>query len=266
MMVELMITSLQNPLVKHIRKLHQSKQRRLDQQFLLEGTHLIQEAQRVGWPLVTLCCTSAWVTKQSADFIAQLRAHSQHWELVSPEVLQAMATTVNPDGVIAIAQEQVSKFPPLQSLGIVLETLQDPGNLGTILRTAAAAGVEGVYLSADSVAPTSPKVLRASAGVGLWLPIADVPDLRSVLTGYQAQGWQIVATLPQATQTYWQADLRRPSLILLGNEGAGLSLELAAMADTTVSIPLAAGVESLNVAVAAALILYEAKRQRSPDL
>jgi RNA methyltransferase, TrmH family len=261
-----MLTSLQNSLVKQIRKLHQTKQRHLQQQFLIEGTHLLQEAWASAWPLDLVCHTEAWLAKQPTTTLRQLE-QVPRVELVSPEVLAAMATTVHPDGVLAIAQYCPRAQPPLKSLGVVLETIQDPGNLGTILRTAAAVATDAVCLSPDCVDPFSPKVLRASAGMGLHLPVVIWPDLVTQLQTYRQQGWQLLATVPQAEQTYWQADLQRPSLILLGNEGAGLSAAVLELAPTQIRIPLAAGVESLNVAVASALILYEACRQRqSPSL
>jgi RNA methyltransferase, TrmH family len=256
-----MLTSLQNPLVKQIRKLQQTKQRQLQQQFLLEGTHLLQAAWEVSWPLEVVCHTQAWLEKQPAVTLAQLR-QVPRVELVSPEVLTAMATTIHPDGVVAIAQYRPQLQPPLKRLGLVLETIQDPGNLGTIIRTASAVAADAVCLSPDCVDPFSPKVLRASAGMGLQLPVSTWPDLVSPLQAYRAQGWQLLATVPQAEQLYWQVDFNRPSLILLGNEGAGLSPELLELASDQIRIPLAAGVESLNVAVASALILYEACRQR----
>jgi RNA methyltransferase, TrmH family len=131
-----------------------------------------------------------------------------------------------------------------------------------MIRTATAAGAEGILLSGDSVDPDHPKVLRASAGQWFQMPLAVSADLVADLTYYRQQGFQIIATLPTATQTYWQVDFRRPTLVLLGNEGAGLSPAVAALADIGVTIPIQPGVESLNVAIAAALILYEAKRQR----
>jgi RNA methyltransferase, TrmH family len=255
-----MLTSLQNPLVKHIRKLHQAKQRHLQQQFLLEGTHLIQEALALHWPLQVVCYTPTWQAKQPDNLLAAL-AQVPRQELVSPEILASLATTVTPDGVIAVAQPRPPSASPLQQLGVVLETIQDPGNLGTILRTAAAAGADAVCLSPDCADPFSPKVLRASAGAGLRLPILQWDDFYGELQTYQSQGWQLLATMPQASQTYWQANFCRPSLVVLGNEGAGLSERVLAFAPEQIRIPLATGVESLNVAVASALILYEARRQ-----
>ncbi len=256
-----MLTSLQNPLVKQMRKLHQAKERHRQKLFLLEGTHLLEAAFTVHCPLVTVCCTVEWQTRHPKLW-AQASQQAQRVEVVSPEVMRAIATTVEPDGVAATVERMGIPRPTFTSLGLILETIQDPGNLGTIIRTAAAVGADGLLLSADSVDPDHPKVLRASAGEWFRVPMASSQDLAKELSHYQQQGMQIVATLPTAPQSYWQLDLRKPTLILLGNEGAGLSPNLTAQADHTCKIPLSQGVESLNVAIAAALILYEAKRQR----
>jgi RNA methyltransferase, TrmH family len=257
-----MLTSLQNPLVKQIRKLHRARERRQQQLFLLEGTHLLEASCSADRPLAILCHTPEWQS-QHPQLWQQSVQSADRVELVSPEVLRSLATTVEPDGVLAVMSRSTTPAPRFTHLGLVLETVQDPGNLGTMIRTAAAAGAEGLLLSTDSVDLDHPKVLRASAGQWFQLPMATSTDLKTEIQAYQSQGMQVVATLPTATQTYWETDLRSPTLVLMGNEGAGLSAELAALADHHVTIPLSAGVESLNVAIAAALILYEAKRQRT---
>lgn len=256
------LTSLQNPLIKQMRKLHRGKERRAQQLFLLEGTHLLQEALSTGLSLVTVCHTPDW-QERYPQLWQQAQQRAQRTETVSPEVLEAIATTVHPDGVVATAARVVSRSPahPI-SLGIALETLQDPGNLGTLIRTAAAAEVDGLWVSADSVDLDHPKVLRATAGQWFRLPMAISSNLPSDIATCQTTGVQVIATLPTASLTYWEVDLKRPTLLLLGNEGSGLSANLMDMADIQVKIPLAAGVESLNVAIAAAVVLYEARRQR----
>ena len=263
-----MLTSTQNPLVKQIRKLHSAKGRREQQLFLLEGTHLLEEACAVDYPLVTVCFTHEWQERHQ-QLWQDAATRCQRIELVSPEVLKAIATTVQPDGVVATAQRSFTPdsaplqgVPLLTGVGLALETLQDPGNLGTIIRTAAAAGTDRLWLSTDSVDLDNPKVLRSSAGQWFRLPVTVSPDLQDVVTQCQTQGIQVVATLPDATLSYWDVDLLCPTLILLGNEAAGLRSDLAIRADRQVKIPLMPGVESLNVAIAAALMLYEAQRQR----
>nr|AAM82703.1 rRNA methylase-like protein [Synechococcus elongatus PCC 7942 = FACHB-805] len=256
-----MLTSRQNPLTKQIRQLHQAKGRRQMGAFLLEGTHLLQEAIATNWPLLQVCATPACRINTRNSGSRAIQAAPE--QTVSDDLLAYLCTTVNPDGVVAnrstAAPASTAHFSLLAD---AVETLQDPGNLGTIIRTAAAAGADGLWLTADGVDPDHPKVLRASAGQWFRLPIAIATDLGQTLRSWQQQGYQIVSTLPRATTTLWQADLTRPTVLLLGNEGAGLSPDLAAIADSAVTIPQAAGVESLNVAIAAALLLYEARRQR----
>jgi RNA methyltransferase, TrmH family len=257
-----MLTSLQNSLVKQIRKLHSSKERHKQELFLVEGTHLLEEACAVNYPLEVVCCTAQWQAAHSALW-EQACSKCDRTLIVSEEVLSAIATTVQPDGVIATAKRSDTMQVPFTGLLLALETVQDPGNLGTMIRTAAAASASGLWLSADSVDLDNPKVLRASAGQWFRLPMAVSADLKDTVSLAKQAGMQVVATLASATLTYWQVDWRKPSLILLGNEGAGLSASLAEMADLEVRIPLSPGVESLNVAIAGALMLYEAQRQVS---
>lgn len=260
-----MLTSLQNQLIKQVRKLQKTKERHRQELFLLEGTHLLEEALNADWPLEAVCHTESW--KQRYETLWQrLEEATVRLEAVSEEVMGALTTTVNPNGVVAIAPRQcrqasIPSNTPFQ-LGLALETIQDPGNLGTIIRTAAAANLDGLWLSHDSVDLDHPKVLRASAGQWFRLPMVVSHHLADDVRTLKQSGVQVIATLPQASLTYWDLDLTCPTLVLAGNEGAGLSPELAKLADHHVNIPLAPAVESLNVAIATALILYEANRQR----
>ncbi|MEO1211553.1 MAG: RNA methyltransferase [Cyanobacteria bacterium J06638_20] len=258
-----MLTSLQNPLVKQLRKLKRGRDRHEQNRFLLEGTHLVEAAYEVGFPLDTVCSTPHWCDRHP-ELWAQLQAQATRTEQVSEAVLEAIATTVTPDGIVATAPRQMPQQPEESvSLGLMVETLQDPGNLGTIIRTAAAADVEGLWLTADSVDLDHPKVLRASAGQWFRLHMGIASDPIAHIQRCRASGMQIVATLPTAAQSYWDIDLTCPTLFLLGNEGAGLSPAWFEQADLAVTIALANGVESLNVAIATALLVYEARRQRS---
>jgi RNA methyltransferase, TrmH family len=253
-----MLTSTQNPLVKQIKKLQSAKERRETQLFLLEGTHLIQEACAVNYPLDLVCCTPQWQERHPE--LWSIVSDTSRVELVSDEVIKSIATTMNPDGIVAIAPRMAGTKPPIPAnLTIALSTIQDPGNLGTIIRTAAAVGVDGLWVSRDSVDLDNPKVLRASAGQWFRLAMGVSDDLHALVTSYQQQGVKVISTTSHTTTSYWDVDLRSPTLILLGNEGAGLSADLAALADLQVKIPMSATVESLNVATAAALMLYEDK-------
>lgn len=261
-----MISSIKNPLIKEIRKLHQSKTRHDLQELILEGINLITTACEVNYPLDLVCCTPEWQSKHP-QLWEKLSQQSQRQEIVTADVLKAIATTVNPDGVIATASRQSIPTPPLSlNLGLIIERLQDPGNLGTIIRTAVATGVQGLWLSNDSVDLDHPKVLRASVGAWFKLPMGMNSSLINLSQNYQQQGIQIIATLPQAQKTYWEVDFTQPTIILVGNEAGGLSQELITIADERVRIPQVAEVESLNAAIATSLLLYEVQRQRQNNL
>ncbi|MEM9486701.1 MAG: RNA methyltransferase [Cyanobacteria bacterium P01_F01_bin.116] len=252
------ITSTKNPLAKQFRKIHQAKERRRQNVFLLEGTHLLQEACNVQYALLQVAVTEIWC-RNHRDLLGQLRSLVSDIRLVTPDVLSSMCTTVNPDGVVAIAQRVVpSAELGTVSLGVALERLQDPGNLGAIIRTAAAVGCDRIWITANSVDIDHPKVLRATAGQWFRLPMQTISGIDALASS----NVQLVATTPVATLDYWDLDLRQPTVFLMGNEGAGLSQQAIELATHQVKIPLAADVESLNVAIATAVLLYEAKRQR----
>ncbi len=259
----LVLTSRQNPLVKQLRKLHRARERSRQQLILLEGTNLAETAVQESCELDTVCFTQAWKSRYPQLF-NQLQDSPTRLVEVSDEVLEAIATTSSPDGIVATAPRKPPQTPQSTvSLGVAVERLQDPGNLGTIFRTAAAAGVEGLWMSHDTVGYDHPKVLRASAGQWLRLPFAEVETLEETIIQAKAQGIRVVATQPKATQMHWDYNWTQPTLILLGNEGAGLSQPLAELADEAIAIPLAEGVESLNAAISLAVVLYEAQRQRN---
>ena len=288
-----LISSRRNPLVGRLRALHQGRGRREQQRLLLEGTHLLQEVLRLGLRPDWLLATAPWMERHGA-LVAQLRQGALHGpspsggdsalqlRVVSAEVLAAVATTEQPDGVVLTlpldqlpqprawpasndqpgdSLGQVPPQAPFPSFVLALDRLQDPGNLGTLLRCALAAGVEEVWL-AGGADPHQPKVLRASAGAALALPLRRLPDLAPALAQALGRGSQVVATVVATGRPYWELDWGRPTLLLLGNEGAGLDPALVTLASERVTIPHAAAVESLNVALAAAPLLLERWRQR----
>ncbi|MFY0609772.1 MAG: RNA methyltransferase [Candidatus Atelocyanobacterium thalassa] len=259
-----MITSTKNPLIKQIRELHNVKKRREKGIFFFEGTHLLMTACEKNCSLVSLLSTEKWKI-QNFELWKTASRLTERYEIVSPEVLKSITTTINPDGVIATAlfkpfdQTKISSL----KLGLILERLQDPGNLGTIIRTAVATNVDSIWLSDDSVNIDNPKVIRASAGAWFKAPLVVTSNLKDIVMNYKHQGVNIVATSPSAKETYWNLNLTQPTIILLGNEGSGLSQTLVNMVDKIIKVPLEQSVESLNVAITTALILYEAKRQKS---
>jgi TrmH family RNA methyltransferase len=261
-----LLTSTKNPLVKQLRSLGENaKDRREQGLFLVEGTHALTEAIATAYPLSIVCCTEKWIAN-NPDLYNQIETsvdEIERLEIVSEEVLQAIATTKNPDGAIAAALLPSREVAQIKSLGLALETIQDPGNIGAIVRSAVAVEIDGMLVSSDSVDLTNPKIIRATAGQWFRCAMQTSMHMADDIRKLQAQGIKVIATLANAPKTYWDYDFTQPTLILLGNEGNGLSQELIDLADEAVSIPQSDRVESLNVAVCAALLLYEAKRQRS---
>ena len=257
-----LISSRRNPLVRQLRQLHTPAGRRQEGLVLLEGTHLAQEVLRLGLQPRQLLCTPAW-GEAHPELLTQLSTQIDP-TLVSEAVLAAVATTEHPDGIVLTLEPPQ---PPAHSSAyvLVLDGIQDPGNLGTLLRTALAAGIQQVWL-AGGADPLQPKVLRASAGAALALPHRRLePDeVLQLIQRTVAGGSQVVAAVPPAaagSRPYWQLDWRQPTLLLLGAEGPGLSAALLEQATQRVCIPHSDAVESLNVAVAAAPLLLERWRQ-----
>jgi len=261
-----LISSRRNPLIQQLRQLQTPAGRRQAGLLLLEGTHLAQEVARLGLPLQHLISSDTWRHRQP-QLLLQLQTllgEGGRQVLVNDAVLAAVASTGTPDGVVLTLHPPAAAVPGLVSFGLVLDGIQDPGNLGTLQRTALAAGVEQLWL-AGGADPHQPKVLRASAGAALELPCwrCERAEVAARVRQARERGLQVVASVPPAGGgvPYWELDWRRPSLLLLGAEGPGLSEELLNLATARVCIPHSEAVESLNVAVAAAPLLLERQRQ-----
>ncbi|SBO43053.1 RNA methyltransferase [Cyanobium sp. NIES-981] len=263
-----LISSRRHPLVRRLRQLHSAKGRREQQLLLLEGTHLVQEALRLGLEPVDLLATEPW--QRSHGAVLRALPAGLAATMVSEEVLAAVATTDHPDGVVAtLAPPPASWGPASPRLVLALDGVQDPGNLGTLIRTALAAGVEALWL-AEGADPLQPKVLRASAGAALALPLQRagrsdlLHQLELLATPAGPGALQVVATVPPraGAMPYWELDWLQPTVLMLGQEGAGLGEAFLQRATHRVTVPHSAAVESLNVAVAAAPLLLERWRQQ----
>ena len=200
-----------------------------------------------------------------ATLIAHLQEDGAAVRVLSPEVLSSISETETSQGILAIAQrpafdeEQIFRATPLIVVGV---GIQNPGNVGALLRTAEAAGATGAYLTTGSADPMSWKALRGSMGSAFRLPHVSGLGAGDVLTRLSARGVTTTATVASGGDAYDAMDLTAPVAFLFGNEGAGLPADIAAKADRRVAVPMAPPVESLNVAVAAGILLFEAGRQR----
>ena len=239
---------------------------------LLEGTHLLQEVLRTTRRPKEIVATNFWLERHG-DLVQALPAETLIHQ-VTPSVLEASLTTVSPDGVASLVPlDSLPQAVNQAKFVLALDRLQDPGNLGTLLRTALAAEVEAVWL-ASGADPLSPKVLRASAGAILQLPHQRfgssgqeaVEQLAEQLECAASHGLQVVATMVPGSSAahsclpYWQLDWRKPTVLVLGNEGSGLHPRLQACCTDCVTLPHSSAVESLNVAAVAVPLLLERRR------
>lgn len=260
-MIKDVITSRQHPIVKEFRALARSA----GPLMLLDGWHLLAEAAaaRVTVEKIAICGPP---TAKEKSIVDGLRRTGTQVVEVSGGVLNALSPVNAPTGVVASAHipalTSADVLSPAPALVLAAAGLQDPGNAGAIIRSAAAAGATGVVLDELSADPWGWKALRASMGSAFHLPVVRSRALTSLLNEWRRTGVTLVATVPRGGTSMYDVDFTQPSAVLLGGEGPGLPDELIEAADARVSIPMHGAIESLNVAVAAALLLYEARRQR----
>ncbi len=252
-----MITSENNPQLKNITALlKKSKERQQQGLYVTEGRKMFLEALDLG--IIVKAYLSESYAKEAGDI-------SCEYETVSDEVFNRIAETVTPQGVIALVrlpERDVRVAVKEASRLMLLENLQDPGNLGTIVRTAEAAGMDAVILSKNSVDIYNPKVVRSTMGAVFRVPVFYVEDFEGLLRDLKSEEFNIIATHLSAEKTYYEADYSGKTAILVGNEGNGLSDAVTDLATEKVIIPMCGKVESLNASVAAALMMYETGRKR----
>ncbi len=253
------ITSRDNPGFKALRLLAKDSREQVRQgRTVIDGLHLVADYRaRVGPPELLVVSESG---EHHPEVQALLAAHGDVDILQLRDALFAEISGVaTPVGLLATIRIPPAATLPITGSAVLLEGIQDAGNVGTILRTAAAAGVRDIVLGAGCAGVWTPRVLRAAQGAHFSLAIRETDDLPGVLNGYPGLS---VATLAAGGVGLYELDLAGPVAWIFGNEGAGVSPELAAAARVRTTIPMASGSESLNVAAAAAVCLFEAVRQR----
>jgi TrmH family RNA methyltransferase len=255
-----MITSVSNPKLKLIRNLQAKRAaREAEGLFVVEGARLIEEAARApGAPRLALYVDGLDPRAQAA--LEQLRVRGAALELATTQVMAAASGTETPPGLLAVVPLPVLEPLAPLTLALVLDGLRDPGNLGTILRTADAAGVQAVFLTPGTVDAYNPKVVRAAMGAHFHLPV--------VALGWDALAQRLAGLAlwlaeARAGEAYPRVDWRAPSALMIGSEANGPSQAARRLALGRVSIPMPGRAESLNAAVAAGIILFEAARQRA---
>jgi RNA methyltransferase, TrmH family len=254
-----LITSLSNPLIKQARSLHHKKARNESKLFLVEGIHHVGEAIEAGWAVESILYAPELLTSSFArDLVSR---HSSKSQPVSAEIMESLADKENPQGILAIVRQRKSQLENLLMLrfGVALVAPQDPGNVGTILRTIDAVDADVIFLLDGGVELYHPSVVRSSMGTIFWKPLIQTSfdEFVSWARRSRPDRIQLIGTSVHGDVDYQTLIPKTPWILVLGNEQKGLSSEQMNACDVTVSMPMKGRVSSLNLAVAAGVLLYQ---------
>lgn len=256
-----MITSNQNPKLKLVRALMgRAKERREANAFVVEGVRLVEEAINAGWKFQFVLYSDG-LSERGRDLVDKLKTLHIDTEEVAGDLLQKLSDTETPQGVLAVLEFTDLPLPDSLNFVLIPDQIRDPGNLGTLLRTAAATSIQAILLPPETTDPFAPKVLRSGMGAHFRLPIHsmlwDEIEQISRLANLQIY----IADMDGAS--CWEADLRQPLALIIGGEAEGASEDARKLATQKISIPMAGNVESLNAGVAGSVLMLEVVRQRS---
>ena len=252
------ISSTKNEKIKELAKLQTAKGRKKAGLYLLEGEHLVEEAIKEKAPIELIVVSS----NRREDYQYLLEQTEVNVLVVSQEVFQKLSMTETTQGILAIVKIENQTEPPCIGRIIVLDAVQNPGNLGTIIRTADAAGFDAVVLGAGTVDLYNDKVIRSMQGSHFHIPVFQA-DLREYLPALKDKGVEVAVTaLHRDSKDYSILQGKSDVAIVVGNEGQGVSSEVIDLADIVVTIPMFGKAESLNVAIASALLMYKTKESK----
>ena len=263
------ISSKDNSIVKFLRSLADPKRRKKEQAFLIEGVKMVEEALRDNLGIKTVIAAPSLTQHHGKGVLKLSESKGVDIIWISERLLDVLADSKTPQPVMAVVQmkqhTEESLLDNKSRLIVVAHQLQDPGNLGTIIRTAEAVGSSGIIITPNTVDPFNPKAVRASMNSILRLPVVLVGDIALFLQKCRQTGFQTVATALNGVKAHFAVDLTKPTAVIVGQEGAGLPQGIMDGIDLRVRIPMVETIDSLNVATAAAVVLYEAMRQRHHD-
>lgn len=260
------ITSKSNPLVKSVHLL-KSKRAAESDLFICEGIKLVEEAVNSGSLIRYVFISDKFCeSKTNGPFIKKINRLDLEVIHTADSILNYLSDLVTHQGIIAVVKKKFYQDDKLfdRSDGIILllYKLQDPGNLGTIIRVAEAGCVKGIIITDGTVDPYNPKTVRATMGSIFRMPIAKIDDVHGFIRKVKGLGYKGIGFFPKAEKEYFNEDLTGPIILSFGHEAAGLPDEIGKLMDMRLRIPMSGDVESLNVAVSAAVVIYESMRQR----
>ena len=251
-----MITSLSNPLIKQARALRQKKARRESGMFLVEGIHHVGEVAEAGWDIESIIYAPDLLTSSFAhDLISRININLQP---VTPQVMDSLTDKENPQGILAVVRQKQTRVDELTNLSrvVALVSPQDPGNVGTILRTMDAIQADALFVLDGGVELYNPSVVRASMGALFWMPIIQA-SFGEFVHWAKKNDLSLFGTSAHGTVDYRTLSSEQPWALVLGNEQKGLSDEQLRICSKVVSLPMKGRVSSLNLSVAAGVLLYQ---------
>ena len=257
------ITSKDNELVKHIRKLKDKKYRDESNEFIIEGTNLIEEAvkEKAKIKKVIICEN----TTKTYEMPTNIRLEIAKYECiyVSEKIFNLITQVTNPQGIMAIVEKKAKEdeIDYTQDLIVMLDDIQDPGNLGTILRTIDSIGLKQIIVSKETADAFNPKVVRSTMGAIFRIKIIESENLIYTIKNIKKHHFKLIVTSLQTDNTIYDINYNK-KIIVIGNEGNGVSKEIQDMADEKIKIPMLGKTESLNASVATGIVLYEYVRQK----
>lgn len=259
-----MINSDKNQKIQLIRSLiDQPKERKKTSLFVVEGVRLVEDVYRAGWEIKYILFSKS-LSPRGKILINNCKERNVTIEEIPESLMEKLADTDSPQGIIAVVAQTEQKISYPLDFVIICDGIRDPGNLGTIFRTAVAAGVQTILLSPGTTDPYSPKVVRSGMGAHFFVPILKLSweEIKEFCSN-QPEPLKIIVSKADTNKIYWQSDFTKPSAIVIGAEAEGVSDNALQMADQFISIPMSGKTESLNAASAASIFLFEVVRQRS---
>lgn len=256
-----MITSNQNSKIKLVRALlSRAKERREAGLFVIEGVRLFEEAVKSNWKLETVLYDES-LSERGKSQISSLKSQDIEVEEVSTNIMKSISETESPQGILAVLKFSPLPIPESPNFILIPDQIRDPGNLGTLLRSALATGVGAVLLPPETTDTFAPKVLRSGMGAHFKLPIQEMSweEIQKVV---KLEGLQVLLA-DMDGQSYWETDLRKSTALIIGSEADGASESARKLANGKISIPMAGDIESLNAGVAGSVLMFEVLRQRS---
>lgn len=259
------IKSGENNLIKYSKKLKVKKYRQENGEFMIEGVRLIEEAVQSGAIIRYCLCSDNLEGDRVKSLLKDMKDNGVKVFETEDKFIEDICDTKTPQGILAVVrmkEHDMNGIVDKSDFIIVLDRIQDPGNLGTMIRTADAAGAQGVIISDGTVDPYSPKVLRSTMGSIFHIPVVHADSIGEAIQSLKKKGYKVYVSSLEGSSPYYREDYRGKTAIVIGNEANGVDGNIYALGDRMIKIPMPGSAESLNAGIAAGILVFEVARQR----